>query len=530
MKKIDNIGNLENGKDRKEAQQELKEVLARASALQAALAMVEWDNETLSPKAAGEQTSRLAGVLSGLYYGVMTGEELGELLRENQKAKQGEMDQKNTGKEEAGQGEKEESLMDRMAEEAEKERKNLSCVPREEYEEFTCLTSSAGKVWAEAKEKQDFALFAPSLEKIISFRKKMASYRKEGSQTLYDVMLDEFEESFPEEKLDEFFGIIREELVPFLEKLKKQGRKIDNSFLYGNYPREKQEKLARMMAEYIGFDFDRGVLAVSAHPFTTSFHNKDVRMTTHYDNWLDHSLFSVIHEGGHALYELGIKDELTQTILGQGASMAMHESQSRFMENMIGRSLAFWEPIYGKVQDLFQEQLKTISVEEFVAGINKVEPGLIRTSADELTYSLHIMVRYDLEKQLMKGDLKIEALEQAWADKYEEYLGIRPKNAAEGVLQDIHWSQGSFGYFPSYALGSAFAAQIYRKMRETMDVDAVLRAGEIKKITDYLKENIHCQGKMKTSRQLLKDTTGENFTPKYYIEYLKEKYGKLYLG
>ena len=452
------------------------------------------------------------GTLSGLYYGVMTGDELGGLLERCHK------------KEEKAPSE----MMEKMAEEGEKERDLLICVPREEYEEFTRLTSSAGRVWAEAKEEDDFSKFAPVLEKIIDYRKKMAEYRKKDGRTLYDAMLDEFEESFPEEKLDEFFGAIREELVPFLEKIKKSGKKIDNSFLHGDFSKEQQEKLAKMMAEYIGFDFDKGVLSVSAHPFTTSFHNKDVRFTTHYDDWLDHSLFSVIHEGGHALYELGIDDSLTQTILGQGASMAMHESQSRFLENVIGRSEAFWEPVYGKVQELFPDQLGNVPLEDFVKAINRVEPGLIRTSADELTYSLHIMVRYDLEKALMKGEIKTEDLEQAWADKYEEYLGIRPENASSGVLQDIHWSQGSFGYFPSYALGSAFAAQIYEKMKEKIDVDGLLRARDVRTITEYLRENIHRFGKMKSSREILKDTTGEDFSPKYYIRYLKEKYSRLY--
>lgn len=522
----------------KEAYEELRQVLDRASAIQSALALIEWDNETLAPQESGKQTSKTAGILSGLYYGIMTGDELGRLLESCQEALKASKGTSEPCKEEnevskdgGNTGQKvffsiyEE--IRQMCREAEKERQLLTCIPRDEYEEFTRLTSAAGRVWAEAREKKDFSMFAPVLEKIVECKKKMASYRRKDGQSLYDAMLADFEESFPEEKLDEFFGAVKKELVPFLEEIKENRKQADYSFLHGNYPKEKQEKLAKWIAEYIGFDFKKGVLSESAHPFTTSFHNKDVRITTHYDDYLDHSLFSVIHEGGHALYEMGIDDRLTQTILGQGASMAMHESQSRFMENIIGRSEAFWEPIYGRLQKLFPEQLAYVPLEIFIEAINHVEPGFIRTNADELTYSLHIMVRYDLEKALISGEIQVKDLEKAWADKYEEYLGIRPENPAEGVLQDIHWSQGSFGYFPSYALGSAFAAQIYEKMKKMMDVDGLLRAGNVNAVREYLWENIHRFGKMKDSRSLLKDTTGEDFNPEYYIRYLKEKYSKI---
>lgn len=208
--------------------------------------------------------------------------------------------------------------------------------------------------------------------------------------------------------------------------------------------------------------------------------------------------------------------------------MGMHESQSRFFENIIGRSRAFWAPIYSKVQDMFPEKLREISLDRFVEGINKIQPGLIRTEADELSYSLHVLIRYEIEKMLIEEELDVRKLPEIWADKYEEYLGIRPENAAEGVLQDIHWSQGSFGYFPSYALGSAFGAQLYFHMKKIMDFEGLLERGEIGVIREYLKENIHQYGKIKTSREILRDVTGEDFDPKYYVKYLKEKYSRLY--
>ena len=278
----------------------------------------------------------------------------------------------------------------------------------------------------------------------------------------------------------------------------------------------------------MGFDFDKGVMAVSAHPFTTNLHNHDVRITTAYNDHVDDSIFSVIHECGHGIYEMGIPNELTQTPVGQGISMGMHESQSRFFENIIGRSLAFWEPVYGKLQETFPDQLGKISLEQFVRGINKVTPGLIRIQADELTYSLHVMIRYEIEKMLVEEGLDVEKLPEVWADKYEEYLGVRPKDVSQGVLQDIHWSQGSIGYFPSYALGSAFGAQFFASMKKKMDFDGLLRNGEIRVIREFLRENIHKYGKLKTSRQILKEVTGEDFNPQYYVDYLIEKYGRIY--
>lgn len=276
----------------------------------------------------------------------------------------------------------------------------------------------------------------------------------------------------------------------------------------------------------MGFDFDRGILAVSAHPFTTNLHNKDVRITTHYLDRIDSSIYSVIHESGHAVYELGIRDDLTQTPAGQGASMGMHESQSRFFENIMGRNRNFWVPIYGNMQEIFGSPLKEVSLDDFLAAVNKTIPGLIRTEADELSYCLHVLVRYEIEKLMIEENAEIDSLPELWNDKYEEYLGIRPKNDGEGILQDIHWSQGSFGYFPSYALGNAFGAQLYHKMKQEMDFDGLLREGRADAIREYLREHIHQYGKLKTSRQLLKDATGEDFNPAYYVEYLTERYGK----
>ena len=488
----------------------LKTYMDKAMAIKTAMTLFEWDNETLAPKEAGELTSHVIGVLSGEYFQAVTCDEMRKLLKQ-------------CG-EEGGLSQAEAANVRELSQELEQ----IECIPQDEYQDFARLTARATSVWAKAKQEQDFDAFAPTLKKVIDYQKKFAGYRKKNGKKLYEVMLDDYEKGFSMENLDEFFSLMKKELVPFLKQVVDDGKQIDDSFLTGDYSEEKQEKLGRFLAAYVGFDFDRGVMAVSAHPFTTNLHNKDVRITTHYTDCMDSSLFSVIHEAGHGIYELGIRDDLTLTPAGQGASMGMHESQSRFFENIIGRNRAFWVPIYKKVQEMFPEQLGDVNLDRFVEAINKVTPGLIRTEADELSYSLHVLIRYEIEKMLIEENLDVEKLPEIWADKYEEYLGIRPENPAQGVLQDIHWSQGSFGYFPSYALGSAFGAQLYYHMKKTMDFEGLLEDGKVDVIREYLRENIHQYGKLKTSRQLLKDITGEDFNPEYYVRYLKEKYKKIY--
>lgn len=486
--------------------------LEKAMAYQTALTLFEWDNETLAPEQAGAYTARVQGVLAASYQEVLTGPELKGLISACEQE---------SGTEETPE---KQAVLREIKEEAEQ----LECIPPKEYRAYQELVAESARIWARAREEKNFQAFAPTLEKIIFWQKTFAGYRAKKGQRLYDVMLDSYEKGFGMKELDEFFGLLKKELVPLLHQVMESPVRISDEFLTGDYPEDRQRELAEYLAEYVGFDFRKGVLAESAHPFTTSLHNHDVRITTHYKNSLDSSLFSVIHESGHAIYEMGIEDRLTQTPAGQGASMGMHESQSRFFENILGRSEAFWIPVYGKVKELFGEQLRGIGREQFVRAINRVHPGLIRTEADELTYSLHVLVRYELEKALIEEDLPVEQLPRLWADKYEEYLGIRPENDGEGVLQDIHWAQGSFGYFPSYALGSAFGAQMYASMKKEMDADQMLEEGRLGEIREYLRLHVHRFGKVKTSRQILQDMTGEDFRPQYYVDYLKEKYGRLY--
>lgn len=489
--------------------EKLQNQLEKAMALQTAMVLFEWDNETAAPKEAAERTAAVIGSLSSQYLDIMTGEKLKTALKEC-----------------SGQMSEMTEVEQAIVRETEEEVEKLERIPADEYRSFAELTARATGIWADAREKKDFSLFAPVLKEIVDYQKRFASYQAKEGQKLYDVMLDNYEKDFGMKELDEFFRVVKEGIVPLLKESAKRSEQIDDSFLSAGYTEEQQEKAARFLAEYVGFDFDRGILAVSAHPFTTNLHNKDVRITTHYLDRIDSSIYSVIHESGHAVYELGIRDDLTQTPAGQGASMGMHESQSRFFENIMGRNRNFWVPIYGNMQEIFGSPLKEVSLDDFLAAVNKTIPGLIRTEADELSYCLHVLVRYEIEKLMIEENAEIDSLPELWNDKYEEYLGIRPKNDGEGILQDIHWSQGSFGYFPSYALGNAFGAQLYHKMKQEMDFDGLLREGRADAIREYLREHIHQYGKLKTSRQLLKDATGEDFNPAYYVEYLTERYGK----
>ncbi|MDD6213427.1 MAG: carboxypeptidase M32 [Clostridiales bacterium] len=483
----------------------------RQMALKTALTMLEYDMETEAPEEAHEYTSQMVGILNSMLQEEILRKDNGRLLDQLEKKELPEERRK-------------------MVHEMQKERRRMAAIPAKEYREFSALQAKASTIWARARENNDFSSFEPVLDRMLEMTKKMAGYRAEKGQKPYDVLLNDYEESFTMESLDPFFAMLKKEIVPLWKKLEPAVKSVDDSFLYAKCDIQGQKRFCDYLLDVLGFDRRRGVAGESAHPFTTSLHNHDVRITNHYYEDLPVSgIFSVIHETGHALYEMGIRDELTQTPLGGGTSCGMHECQSRFYENMIGRSEAFWIPIYGKLQEMCPEPFAEVERKEFIRAINKPKPELIRVESDEISYFLHILVRYELEKALFAGDLKVKDLPEAWNDRMEEYLGIRPKNDREGVLQDIHWAQGSFGYFPSYALGNAFAAQIYYTLRARYDVDGLLREGQLGVITEFLRENIHQYGGLKSSREILKDITGEDFDPSYYVRYLKEKFTGLYL-
>ena len=400
-------------------------------------------------------------------------------------------------------------------------------VPAEEYVAYSVLLNEAQNVWEKAKNENDYVSFAPVLQQIVDYNRKFAGYY-DPQKAPYDALLNQYEEGLNMETLDAFFFQLRQVIVPLIAKV-QAAPAIKDGFLFRHYPVAVQRQLSDELMKVMGIDRSHCGIAESEHPYTTNFNNKDVRITTHYheDNLVS-SMFSVIHEGGHALYELGADDCYNYTVLGGGVSMGIHESQSRFYENIIGRSQAFVHAVFPKIQELFPEQLKDVDEAMFYRAINKAEPSLIRTEADELTYALHIMVRYEIEKQLIAGTLTINDVPKEWNRLYKEYLGIDVPNDTMGCLQDSHWSGGMIGYFPSYALGSAYGAQMLHKMEEDLgDIWTDVAKGDLSKVTGWLKDKIHRHASFIKPDELFRSVCGE-FDAKYFTDYLTDKYTKLY--
>ncbi len=494
--------------------EKLQPFLEKAMAFQSARSLFEWDDQTTAPFEAAEHTSKVVGILSDEYMKSLINDDVRKLLKKLQEKKE------------------QEELTDTqkaIVRELEKTYEQLESIPPEEYRAFNEYTSIANRRWVKAKKDNNYSEFAPYLSKIIEYKKKFAGYRAKGDKKPYEVLLGDFDECFLIEDLDLFFDKVKKELIPLLGAVAKKADTIDKSYNYLSYDIARQKEFCRFLSGYVGFDFNKGVLAESAHPFTLQLHNHDVRITSHYlENNLESSMFSTIHECGHALYEMNIDDSITQTLVGGGASMGMHESQSRFYENLLGRSREFWEPIYDKLVNTYPENLHDITLDHFIQGINKAVPSLIRTEADELSYCLHIIIRYEIEKMIFEEEIDIQELPRIWNQKYQDYMGLTPATDSEGILQDTHWSYGEFGYFPSYAIGTAAASQIYACMKENMPLDQYLKEGNLTPIREFLRDNIHRHGATRNTNQLLMDVCGEEFNADYYIKYLKEKYEKLY--
>lgn len=492
----------------------LQPYLDKSMAFQTARNLFEWDDQTIAPSQGADNTSKVVGILSDEYMKCLINDDVRKLI----KKLKGEKEQEElTDKEKA------------IIKELDKIYDQLESIPPEEYRAYNELTSVSSRAWAKAKKDNNYQHFAPCLKKIIDYQKKFAGYRVKKGQNLYEVLLRDNEECFGIKELDVFFDKIKKEIIPLLKLVSKKSDTIDKSYNSLYYDIEKQKAFCKYLSGYVGFDYNRGVISESAHPFSLQLHNHDVRITNKYieDN-LESAMFSIIHETGHALYEMNIDDSLTQTLVGSGTSMGMHESQSRFYENIIGRSEFFWTPIYEKLVDYYPDNLKNINLEAFIKGINKSEPSLIRTEADELTYPLHVIIRYEIEKMIFNEEADVDMLPELWNNKYEEYLGLTPRNDSEGILQDVHWSFGEFGYFPSYAIGSAVASQFYAKIMDVIPVNDYLKEGNLTPIREFLRDMVHKYGATKNTNQLLKDVTGEEFNADFYVNYLKEKYEKLY--
>lgn len=398
-------------------------------------------------------------------------------------------------------------------------------IPKQQYADFSALTAKAYTVYVQAKTENNFELFRPYLEKIVEYNRNLTKWLETDELKGYDVLLDRFEPHYTMAQYDGFFQLLKEKLVPVIAKLPTEEQAKSPDWATQLFYKEGQHKFCEYLRDVMCFDKSRGIMKESEHPFTSGFGTDDVRITNHYyENNFVSSLFSAIHETGHALYEQQCDKSLNNTLCGGGASLGMHESQSRFYENMIGRNRAFWEVHYKHLQQQFPVQLKRVSLDQFVNYVNTAKRSFVRTEADELTYPLHIMLRYEIEKKLIDGSLEVKDLPQFWNEKFAEYFGITPPTDSLGVLQDIHWSGGDIGYFPTYALGSAIAAQLYHAMQKDFDVEQSLQSGTTAQINEWLQRHVHKYGASKYPDEILKLATGEDFNPNYYVDYLLKKY------
>ncbi|MCS7217098.1 MAG: carboxypeptidase M32 [Candidatus Bipolaricaulota bacterium] len=489
---------------------ELKSYVAEMVELQAAAAIAHWDARTYMPERGVETRAKVVGRLSRLAFERVVSPKFGELLAAAEK--------------ELPNASEAERAMVRMGK---RDHERARAIPPDFYQRFVELCTKAESVWEKAKAEANFALFRPYLAEIVDMVREMArliGYKEHP----YDALLEEYEPGMTTREVAGILGGLRERLVPFVRELQERGTPPP-PIPAGRYRLPSQKALCTEVLKAIGYDFSAGRLDESAHPFTIGLGPGDTRVTNRYNEAEPFSaLYGALHEGGHALYDQGIPPELYWMGLAGGASYGIHESQSRFWENQIGRSLAFWEFFKPRLARRFRGFART-SPETIFRMVNKVEPSLIRVEADEVTYNLHICLRFELEVELLEGRLKVEDLPERWNAAMKAYLGVVPPDDAKGVLQDVHWSGGAFGYFPSYALGNLYAAQFMEKLQEAQpNLWDEVRKGQFQNVLSWLRQNIHRYGRMYFPEELCQKVTGEKLSPEPFLRYLREKYALVY--
>ncbi len=472
------------------------------------LATCSTDKETIAPKDGNKYRNEMMNIIYGETFLLETNPEYISLVEDLSKEDLGEE-------------------LNRDLYLAKKALEEVTKFSKQEAMEFNLAVSESADAWLEAKTNNDYSVFSSHLAKLIELSKQRA-HKRNSEAVAYNLFLDDYEEGMNIEKYDEFFNLVKEELIPLIKEIDKKRDYIDDSFLYKYYPKEKQMQFNKELLKYINFDSSWGYLLETEHPFTCGLSKNDIRITTNYDEYnVASNIFSVIHEAGHGHFEHNVDEKYDCTNI-RNISSGMHESQSRFLENYIGRKKSFWVNLYPKLQEIFPENLKDVSIDQFVKAINLSKCSLIRTDADELTYPVHILIRYELEKGIFDGSVDVSKLDEIWNRKYKEYLNVDVKNVRDGILQDMHWGSAYFGYFPTYALGSAIGAQLLNAMEKQMDVDKLLENNQFDVIMKYLKENVQHDGALHNYDYVLKRVSNESFNPRYYIDYLKNKYSKIY--
>lgn len=487
-----------------------KELMRKIADVQYAAAVLNWDQETYMPKKGADLRAQQLSTLAGIAHELSTSNELGELLEQLIN--------------DVSLSEKEK----RNIKESLKKYKDNKKYTTAFVEEMSKTVSETFQAWHKAKDNNDFASYAPFLKKLVGLKReecKILGYEAHP----YDAMLNQYEPGAKTADLEILFTNVRDQLVTFVKQISAKPQNSDG-FMFKKFDKEKQWEFGLDVLQQMGYDFEAGRQDVSTHPFTTNFNSEDVRVTTRInENDLNEMMWSCIHEGGHALYEQGLPPSEYGLPSGEYISLGIHESQSRLWENNVGRSLLYWKANYPKLQEAFNENLKDVSVNDFYKAMNIVKPSLIRTSADELTYHFHIMIRFEIEKALMEGSLEVEALPAYWNKKYKEYLNIDVPSDTKGVLQDIHWSHGSFGYFPTYSLGSFYAAQFFSQAKkEITSLEKEMEKGNTKPLLDWLRTKIHQHGKYYSAEELCIAITGKKLDFAHFMEYAKSKYSKLY--
>ncbi|WP_422926613.1 carboxypeptidase M32 [Singulisphaera sp. PoT] len=501
-------------KDLKASYEELIRRSREASLLASCASLLGWDEQTYMPKGGSEHRGNQMALLAGLHHEKLTDPKIGELIAELR---------------ESSLVEDHEAPAAVNIREIGRMYRRATQLPRELVEEMARTTSVAQSEWVAARSKSSFAQFQPWLEKIVDLKRREAACVG-FTDSAYDALLDEYEPGAKSSELAVLFESLRQELVPLVAAIAASTQRPDMSILNRPYPVDRQQVFGEAVAGVLGFDFHRGRLDVAAHPFCSGIGPGDCRITTRFNpNNLSEALFGIMHEVGHGLYDQGLLPEHHGTPMGEAISLGVHESQSRLWENAVGRSPAFWRHFYPIAKQVFHDALHETSPEAFLFAVNQVEASLIRVQADEVTYNLHILIRFELEQALISGDLAVADVPGAWNDKYRQYLGVRPDNDAEGCLQDIHWSAGLFGYFPTYSLGNVFAAQLFDKANSDLgDQTKAFERGEFHLLLEWLRQNVHQHGQRYTSSQLIKKVTGSEIDHRPLIRSLKEKYGPLY--
>lgn len=494
--------------------EQLKQHLYRHYDLHMAGAVLDWDQEVNMPPGGAAARAEQLATLSALAHDIFTSAETGRLLE----AAEVEV----VGLEYDSDAASHARVLRR---EYDKQTK----IPTALVTEFSRARSQAFTAWRQAREEDNYPLFQPHLQKIVDINRQIADILGYEEHP-YDALLDFYEPQVKTSEVAELFAELKAGLVPLLQAIVERGQPVDNGFFQAEYPVERQWELTEVILREMGYDFDRGRQDQAPHPFTTNFSSSDVRVTTRLNlHRPQAAIFGSIHEGGHALYELGIPPKFDRTVLAGGATLGLHESQSRMWENMMGRSRAFWHYYLPIMRAFFPQPLLGVSEEQFYRGINKVQPDFIRVEADEVTYNMHVFARFELEKALVTGELPVKDVPAAWNAKYEEYLGITPPNDTLGCLQDVHWAHGTIGYFPTYTLGTLISAQLFNRAKaEIPGLEAGFAEGSFLPLLEWMREHVHVHGRKFTAAELLERELGEKISAQPFLDYVTAKYTEIY--